>query len=126
MILWPIGVVTLALTFYAAVAAGQALREGARKLVRAYANRREAAMLAGLDDRMLADIGITRSDVRDAFSEPAWRDPTELLTARAKERRVYSRRIVRCSEPTVMSAPPLAPDAPFIRPAISRPARHAL
>ena len=30
----------------------------------------------GLDDRMLADIGLTRGDVRDAFSEPVWRDPT--------------------------------------------------
>jgi hypothetical protein len=36
---------------------------------------------------MLADIGITRADVRDAFSEPFWDDPTALLRERALERR---------------------------------------
>jgi uncharacterized protein YjiS (DUF1127 family) len=51
-------------------------------------HRREAAALAGLDHRMLSDIGITRSDVRDAFSEPFWDDPTALLRERALERRV--------------------------------------
>jgi uncharacterized protein YjiS (DUF1127 family) len=50
-------------------------------------HRREAAALAGLDHRMLSDIGITRSDVRDAFSEPFWEDPTALLRERALERR---------------------------------------
>ena len=44
-------------------------------------------MLAGFDDRMLADIGLTRSDVRDAFAEPLWQDPTDLLRTRALERR---------------------------------------
>jgi len=37
---------------------------------------------------MLADIGITRADVRDAFSEPFWDDPTALLRERALERRL--------------------------------------
>ena len=39
-------------------------------------NRRDAAMLTGLDDRMLADIGLTRGP----FAMPiraVWRDPTE-------------------------------------------------
>jgi uncharacterized protein YjiS (DUF1127 family) len=58
-----------------------------RQLVQAYRNRSKAATLAGFDDRMLADIGLTRSDVRDAFAEPLWQDPTELLRARALERR---------------------------------------
>ena len=40
-------------------------------------------MLASLDRRMLADIGITRADLRDAFSEPFWDDPTALLRERA-------------------------------------------
>ena len=44
--------------------------------------------MAGLDRRMLADIGLTRADVRDAFSAPFWDDPTALLRARAIERRV--------------------------------------
>src|SRR5262249_30211889 len=56
--------------------------------VRARRHRREANVLAGLDRRMLADIGITRADVRDAFSEPFWDDPTALLRERALERRL--------------------------------------
>ena len=32
---------------------------------------------------MLADIGITRSDLRDAYSDAPWRDPSELLARRA-------------------------------------------
>ena len=55
---------------------------------RARRHRREANVLAGLDRRMLADIGITRTDVRDAFSEPFWDDPTALLRERALERRL--------------------------------------
>ena len=49
-------------------------------------------MLTGLDDRMLADIGLTRGDVRDAYSEPVWRDPTAILVSRAHERRINRRR----------------------------------
>ncbi len=50
-------------------------------------HRREAAALAGLDRRMLADIGISRADLRDAFSQPFWGDPTTLLRERVNERR---------------------------------------
>jgi hypothetical protein len=45
--------------------------------------------LAALDDRMLADIGLTRCDLRDAFAELPWRDPSEILVRRAAERRVH-------------------------------------
>src|SRR5258708_37981921 len=38
----------------------------ARQLALIVKNRRDATMLAGLDDRMLADIGLTRGDLRDA------------------------------------------------------------
>ncbi len=58
-----------------------------KRLSEARRHRREAQVLAGLDRRMLADIGITRADVSDAFSEPFWQDPTELLRERANERR---------------------------------------
>ena len=34
----------------------------ARQLLQTVKNRRDATMLAGLDDRMLADIGLTRGD----------------------------------------------------------------
>jgi uncharacterized protein YjiS (DUF1127 family) len=56
-------------------------------LVRAYRNRLNATALASADDRALADIGLTRSDLRDAFAEPLWRDPTSLLRSRVGERR---------------------------------------
>ncbi len=59
-----------------------------KEFARARRHRREANVLAGLDRRMLADIGITRNDVRDAFSEPFWDDPTALLRERALERRL--------------------------------------
>jgi uncharacterized protein YjiS (DUF1127 family) len=59
-----------------------------KELARARRHRREANLLAGLDRHMLADIGITRADVRDAFSEPFWDDPTALLRERALERRL--------------------------------------
>jgi len=67
-----------------------------RELARARRHRRQAHMLAGLDRRMLADIGITRGDLRDAFSEPFWDDPTALLRERALERRLN--RAVRRAE----------------------------
>src|SRR5476649_114255 len=59
-----------------------------KNLARARRHRREASLLAGLDRHMLADIGISRGDVRDAFSEPFWEDPTALLHERAIERRL--------------------------------------
>jgi len=38
-----------------------------RALAQTVKNRRDAAILTGLDDRMLADIGLTRGDLRDAY-----------------------------------------------------------
>ncbi len=62
-----------------------------RQLLRAVKHRHEAAVLGRLDDRMLADIGITRSDVRDAYSGSIWNDPTDSLARRAAERRMSRR-----------------------------------
>lgn len=59
-----------------------------KAMERVLRHRREANVLARLDRHMLADIGITRSDVQDAFSTPLWEDPTELLSERARERRI--------------------------------------
>ena len=59
-----------------------------KALAQARRHRREAHQLAGLDRRMLADIGLTRADLSDAFSEPFWDDPTALLRERAIERRL--------------------------------------
>ena len=65
----------------------QSLSALVRRLTGIFRNRRDARILAGLDPRMLADIGLDRADLRDAFSEPLWRDPTRVLEMRAGERR---------------------------------------
>jgi len=64
------------------------------RLARARRNRKQAAALAQFDRRMLADLGISRADLRDAFSEPFWEDPTALLRERALERR-WNRALAR-------------------------------
>jgi uncharacterized protein YjiS (DUF1127 family) len=89
---------------------------------RAVQNRRAAAMLATMDDRMLADIGLNRSDLRDAYAEPLWRDPTEVLAARANERRAHRARVPL----SISEAPPLVPENGFAVPKTDRPARYAL
>ena len=58
---------------------------------RAMERRRTLTELAGLDDHMLSDIGLTRSDLRDATSGPLLSDPTRLLALRASERRAAAR-----------------------------------
>jgi hypothetical protein len=54
------------------------------------------AVLSGLDERMLRDIGLTRNDVCDAIRQPLWRDPTAVLASRAGK--VVQRR-VQCGTP---------------------------
>ena len=93
-----------------------------KQLVRVRRHRREAAMLSGLDRRMLADIGITRSDVCDAFSEPFWEDPTALLRERAIERR-WSRALMRSHIEADIEA---NTEPGFHRPRTDRPARQAV
>lgn len=53
--------------------------------------RRIIAELATFDDRMLRDIGITRSDLRDASAVRIPQDPTRMLVLRATERRAAVR-----------------------------------
>lgn len=89
-----------------------------KDLARARRHRREARLLAGLDRRMLADIGITRADVSDAFSAPLWADPTALLRERAIERRM-NRGVMRAPRETRV-------ENGFHRPAMDRPARQAI
>ena len=59
-----------------------------KNVQRARRHRREALALAGLDQNILADIGLNRSDLSDAFATPFWEDPTTLLRERAIERRI--------------------------------------
>jgi uncharacterized protein YjiS (DUF1127 family) len=89
----------------------------AAALARTFKHRHEARILAGLDRRMLADIGITRSDVQDAFSSPFWEDPTMLLRERALERRTYRPRLIPSQQPRFI-------EPGFHRPPTNRPARQ--
>src|SRR5262245_4314149 len=98
------------------------VRRGLGRLARTYRNRRDATVLTGLDDRMLADMGLTHGDVRDAFAGPLWHDPTNLLRARALERRLSRHRVSL----GLQDAPPLVPQEDFVRPATSRPARFTV
>ena len=93
-------------------AIGGAVVARLRQATIGFKNRRDLSALAGLDDRMLADIGLTRSDLREAFSEPLWRDPTAILVNRVeRHRRREYRRVTRAvaaptSVPQVGTAPP--------------------
>ena len=53
-----------------------------RCVYRAIRHRRHIGVLTERDEWLLADIGLTRDDVRDAMRQPIWRDPTELLAGR--------------------------------------------
>jgi uncharacterized protein YjiS (DUF1127 family) len=84
-------------------------------VARTLRRRHELGMLASVDDRMLADIGLTRGDLRDAVAEPPWRDPTAVLVARVQERR-HARRMLLLPAPPAATvrdhaAPPLVPQA---------------
>jgi uncharacterized protein YjiS (DUF1127 family) len=74
-------------------------------------HRRDAMRLARLDDHMLADIGLTRSDLRDAYSEPLWHDPTDVLARRAADRRM-SRQLVAPDSARVVNASPARTPVP--------------
>ena len=89
-----------------------------KQVARARRHRREVAALAGLDRRMLADIGISRSDLNDAFSEPFWQDPTLLLHARVSER--------RSSRSTAHHMPAPGIELAFRQPPTDRPARQVI
>jgi uncharacterized protein YjiS (DUF1127 family) len=87
---------------------------GIGRIVRALKNRRDATMLAELDGRMLADIGLTRSDLRDAYAEPLWRDPTDILARRARDRRRYP---PHAPVPVgQLASPQIAPETSFAQP----------
>ena len=58
-------------------------------LERAAAGRRALHQLAAADDRMLKDIGLDRSDLRNAAAQPIYHDPTQLLAGRVNETRTH-------------------------------------
>jgi len=84
---------------------------------RVAAARATLRMLASMDCRELADIGLSRSDLRDVSALALDCDPTQLLARRAAERRRDAH-----APPT---APPVAawggaPDRPAFRPGAAR------
>jgi uncharacterized protein YjiS (DUF1127 family) len=97
----------------ALVATGARAGRTLKRWVQLSKNRRAAKRLAALDDHMLADIGLTRSDLRDAYAEPVWRDSSDVLAERARERRNSRRRF------------PTGPSNWHIPPT-NRPARQAM
>ena len=54
---------------------------------RVAAARRDLAMLAGMNDMELADIGLSRQDLRDASALALGEDPTRMFSTRVDERR---------------------------------------
>jgi uncharacterized protein YjiS (DUF1127 family) len=94
-----------------------------RNVALALKHRRDAAMLAGMDEHMLRDIGLNRSDLRDAYAEPLWRDPTDILAARVKDRRRSRPGVYR---KVSFASPPLVPHDGFTVPNTNRPSRHTV
>jgi uncharacterized protein YjiS (DUF1127 family) len=83
-----------------------AIGRGVKQFVKRLRNRRTAHRLASLDNRMLADLGLTRGDLHDAFAELPWRDPSDMLARRAAERRSHRRltEVGRVDSPTTSQA----------------------
>lgn len=73
-----------------------------KAVLRALAHRRDVMRLLAADDRLLKDIGLTRSEVAGVLGEPLFRDPSILL-ARSAEWRRRGRPLV--TEPKALSAP---------------------
>jgi uncharacterized protein YjiS (DUF1127 family) len=61
--------------------------EAAKSAWRAWSNRRRLADLSEFDDHLLADLGLTRNDVRQALDLPFAHDPTLELQRRALQNR---------------------------------------
>lgn len=68
------------------------LLASAGRLWRAWRNRRSVETLLYADDRMLADIGVTRSDVLGALSAPLHDDPSTILVRARHDRRRHRAR----------------------------------
>jgi|GEM_PF-2364341 len=66
-----------------------AASKAAARFAKTLANRREARQLSEWDARALKDIGLTRSDVMGALSEPITRDPTLYLAMVAAGRKPH-------------------------------------
>ncbi|KQR77528.1 DUF1127 domain-containing protein [Rhizobium sp. Leaf341] len=63
-----------------------ALKRGLVTVWRLFKNRRAIGHLQDLDDYRLADIGLTRHDLRTAATSAFFEDPSRHLTRAARER----------------------------------------
>lgn len=70
-------------TFPGASVLGQFVRSLV-SLAKAFKDRREVMNLAEFDERMLKDIGLTRSDVVSALAEPIHHHPSWVLVRHAE------------------------------------------
>jgi uncharacterized protein YjiS (DUF1127 family) len=84
-------------SFLGMFAFGQFVRSVA-DLSKALRHRREIKHLAEFDDRMLKDIGLTRSDVSSALLEPLTRNPSWVLI-RGAERHSRSEKVDHSARP---------------------------
>jgi uncharacterized protein YjiS (DUF1127 family) len=89
---------------------GKRIPAAAGRLAVAWTNYRGLTALARMDDRGLADIGLSRSDVSDALSQRWWDDPTRALNERRGVRRTRT--------------PPV--EAGFRQPPTDRPSRYSV
>lgn len=69
-----------------AQAAATSLRAGTAALAAWLRHRRERYLLAGLDDHMLRDLGLTRGDVAREYDRPFWQ-PVDYGALEAARRR---------------------------------------
>jgi hypothetical protein len=77
-----------ALTFERPVSGfGKALSAFGRCTWQVIVARQDLERLVDLDDRMLADIGLRRSDLNAAQSAPPWQDPISILLQQRASRR---------------------------------------
>lgn len=63
------------------------------RLLQGVRGRSAVEHVARLDDRMLDDIGLARSDVDEALKAPLTDDPTKILAARRRARQFQRRAI---------------------------------
>lgn len=91
---------------------------GLRQTVRHLVRRREISNLHALDDRMLADIGLHRSDVESALQTPITEDPSLVLAdlaghPRAPQVVVDTRGLARLRRDDAPLSQPTTGKAPF-------------
>src|SRR5262249_19778876 len=87
----------------------RAFANGARKFALAVEHRQAIRALGRLDDRMLADIGLTRSDLAGSSPGSLWNSRSDSLRARALERRLARYGISHGFEPVNVIPAPLVP-----------------